>query len=292
MSNNNILCNDQSKICDNSNQEKFWLDDFTELYKNGNFLKFIPKYNMSRNQQLNAITRLALLMILILLILNSGEMLLFIPITLIIIVILFKNVNNDPKIANNPNNENFRNQIETLKYDPENDIKYRSFDSMTIDNNLNKNYHIETGYYDSDNDLIMASKNNIPTFFDKQPPSLYKIDDIIDIEKKTCRHPTIDNPFMNAPPTQFGIPDPPAACNVDDDDIKESIKVNFNHDLFRDVGELWQSENSARQFYTTLNSSISNQKEFAMWLYNTGDFNCKGDNQQCLMYDPLFYNRS
>lgn len=295
--------NNECSIYDEScqNQEKFWLDDFAELYKNGNFLKIIPASSMTRNEQLNAITRFSIYMIIIILILNRGETLLFIPIILIILVILVRYINifnfteknrQAANMLNNRTSESFENQVDPLEFVHDKDPPYKSFDYMTVDDESTKNHKIETGYYDADYNLISGPKNETPEFLGRQPPSLYKLNEINDFEKSTCRRPTINNPLMNTPPIAMGTEDPPAACNVDDEDIKESIKVNFNHQLFRDVDELWERENSQRQFYTLPNVSVPNQqKEFAMWLYNTGDFNCKGDNEQCLRWDPLWYNR-
>ena len=41
-----------------SKKEDFWLINYKDLYQNKNYLKFFPKYTMSRTEQLNAITRL------------------------------------------------------------------------------------------------------------------------------------------------------------------------------------------------------------------------------------------
>ena len=43
----------------------FWLDDFSILYNNDNYLNFFPKKNTSRNEQLNSITRFFLYMMII-----------------------------------------------------------------------------------------------------------------------------------------------------------------------------------------------------------------------------------
>src|SRR5690242_12724170 len=94
MSNENIKysnsCGDPLELCKISDKEQFWLDDPTELYKNDNYMKFVPKYEMTRNQQLNAITRFCIYMIIIILAFNRGEYLLILPISLLIIAILFK----------------------------------------------------------------------------------------------------------------------------------------------------------------------------------------------------------
>ena len=111
----------------------------------------------------------------------------------------------------------------------------------------------------------------------------------INSAKYSCRSPTITNPMMNIQMTDFNMPDPPVACNADDDEIKNDIKVNYNYDLFRSVEDLWGDKNSERQFYTTPNTAIpNNQTEFALWLYGNTD-TCKNNQQLCAdYYDPLW----
>ena len=95
---------------------------------------------------------------------------------------------------------------------------------------------------------------------------------------------------MNPILTDYNNPSvPPAACNVDDDQIADDMRVSFNHGLFRDIGDLWERENSQRQFYTMPNTAIpNNQKEVAMWLYGVPNQRvCKQEGQACLKYVDL-----
>jgi hypothetical protein len=271
--------------------EKFWLDDISYLYIDNNYKKIIPKNTMSKNEQFNSLTRLALLMTIFIFLFNLGEALLLIPIVLVLVVILFKYLDTPEQEAQmvlDQRASGFTDQNDPNEFTHDKDKLYKSFEEMT--NMSSDNYSIKTGYFDPDYNMVLGPKFETPDFVGKEPQSIYKFNEVKGFNQQTCRPPTPNNPLMNTPATQFGVEDPPAACNVDDEDIKENIKVNFDHRLFRDVDELWERENSQRQFYTTLNYSVPNQqKEFAMWLYNTGDFNCKGDNEQCLRYDPLWY---
>ena len=96
---------------------------------------------------------------------------------------------------------------------------------------------------------------------------------------------------MNSDILNYNTGDPPEACNVDDELIKEDMKVNFNHELFRDVDELWERKNSQRQFYTTPNTTVpNNQKEFAEWLWKVPK-TCKEDQQGCLRWEDLRFKR-
>ena len=76
---------------DSNNMDKFWLDDFSVLYEDYNFLKFIPTPDMTRIEQLNAITRLMLYMIIIMLACGQNEELLYIPIAVIVLTVLVYN---------------------------------------------------------------------------------------------------------------------------------------------------------------------------------------------------------
>ena len=74
----------------------FWIEDPKILYNN--YQDFIPKKNMTRIEQLNAITRLLIYIVIILIIFGFSHDLCTIPIILIIfVVILYYSYLNDPK---------------------------------------------------------------------------------------------------------------------------------------------------------------------------------------------------
>lgn len=293
----NNTCGDPLALCETSDKEKFWLDDPTELYKDGKYTRFVPVYKMTRNQQLNSIARFSLYMIIIILLFNRGETLLILPITLLLLTILFKKF----KILDSESGEkevdrildirqedkDRQKRLEEEEYVMDGRKKYKTYDEMSEEEDARKGYKLEAGYYDSDNDLYIGGKEKPSNKLKIDEPSLFSIDEMNDYEKNTCRRPTNDNPLMNPHALEFGNGDPPAACNANDEDIKDNIKNTFNHDLFRDVDELWERENSQRQFYTMPNTAIpNNSKEFALWLYS-GSKNCKTDTQDCLRYDDL-----
>jgi len=150
-------------------------------------------------------------------------------------------------------------------------------------------FRIQTGSYDSEGRLIIGNTNES----NEDPIIYYTAGEIEEFKKGTCKKPTEDNPFMNPTFTDFNNGDPPAACNVDDDQINDEMKVNFNHQLFRDVDEIWEKENSQRNFYTMPNTAVpNNQKEFAMWLYGGSNRypDCKTDGN-CLRYEDLRWKR-
>jgi hypothetical protein len=135
---------------------------------------------------------------------------------------------------------------------------------------------IETGYIDSNDNLR----------FNRVTGRLTKGSDV----SYSCRKPTIDNPFMNPPITDFNT-DAPAACNSDDENIKNSITKSFNNNLYMDIDDAFDKMNSQRQFYTVPNTAIpNNQGDFANWLYRT-PVTCKEDQEQCLRYEDLRFKR-
>ena len=92
----------------------------------------------------------------------------------------------------------------------------------------------------------------------KTGKSLEEIENI-DVE---CVPPKKDNPFMNVL-------------------ISDYTEDHFEHNLYRDVSDVWNRTHSQRQFYTMPNTTIPNkQREFAEWLYKTKE-TCKEDPKQC-----------
>ncbi len=295
----NNTCDNPLALCKISSKEQFWLNNPMELIQNENYTRIIPLYYQTINQKLNAITRFCLIMILLILIFNRRASLLFIPITIILVAILLKQFNILDSLAGNKElskilgiRQEDRDSTE-LKYKIElqhdGDPKLKSFDDLMSEEEKKKLYILESGRYDSDNDLHLGTLSKASDFLRKPDNSLYTIDELIDYKKNTCRKPTLENPFMNPPVTDYGTEFSPVACNAIDDDIKESIKVNINHQLFRDVDEIFERENSQRQFYTMPNTAVPNhQTEFANWLFKvpTSDV-CKEDQTACLRYDDI-----
>ena len=108
-------------------------------------------------------------------------------------------------------------------------------------------------------------KNNMEMYFNSYNSILNQHNKRI-LEKKNCTEPTNNNPFMN-----FNI-----------------ITDKFNHNLYRDVSDLYGKNNSQRQYYTMPSTTLpNNQTEFAKWCYNTGP-TCKEDTIKCATQWELF----
>ena len=94
--------------------------------------------------------------------------------------------------------------------------------------------------------------------------------------------PTINNPFMNYNYIS-DVRNKPKT--VKQDTVKKDITDFFNKTLYRDVSDLYQKNNSQRQFYTMPCTDIVNeQTKFAKWLYYT-DETCKEKGIKCSGYN-------
>lgn len=120
------------------------------------------------------------------------------------------------------------------------------------------------------------------------------------VNNKVCARSTVDNPFMN--PTVTDIidnPTRPAACDITNERIQDSIDMNFSERLFKDVSDLYGKTASQRQFYTVPSTTIpNNQGDFAQWCYGHGATCKEGNGFQCFnntyrvrsMEDTLRFN--
>jgi Family of unknown function (DUF5762) len=103
-----------------------------------------------------------------------------------------------------------------------------------------------------------------------------------------CTESTPANPFMNVLPTDYvENPDRPKACDISDPEIAEIVNSNFEIGLFKNVNDPFDNKNSQRQFYTMPSTTIPNkQNEFAEWLFNGGDSDCK-DTGNCKIAEDV-----
>lgn len=293
------ICINNLANCKGDNKEKFWLDNITHLYNNDRYLKFYPKYEMTRIEQYNAITRFMILLIILLIIFDKSKNWLYIPIAIIVLIVIFYNINKRDPIHQTKELERIlrirKDKRNKTILEEQNELQHDGTETYTLDiddiHNPNKDYDLEVGKYDSNGILQVGGEEalKLPELVNNEQ-SLYNIDEIYDYQSNTCRKPNKNNPFMNPNISDYNNGYVPVACNVDDDQIKDDMYVTFNEDLFRDVDEVWERENSQRQFYTIPNTSVpNNQVEFAKWLYKAPS--CKTDQQFCLEYEDLRYNR-
>ena len=101
-------------------------------------------------------------------------------------------------------------------------------------------------------------------------------------EKANCVSTTLDNPFMNFLPADDRRRG--QSCKmVDNEELSNKVKANFNNNLFKDVDDIYNRKHSERQYYTMPNNKAANdQGLFASWLYSS-PMTCKeGNGEQCV----------
>ena len=103
------------------------------------------------------------------------------------------------------------------------------------------------------------------------------------LKPEVCVPPTRHNPFMNVTPVDVSdFPNRPPACKVTHKDVKKRMEHHFDHDLYRDVGDVFGRKTSSRQFYTVPNTQVPNdQQGFAEWCYKTPPTCKEGNGSQC-----------
>lgn len=115
----------------------------------------------------------------------------------------------------------------------------------------------------------------------------YKEDIIIEklSEKDTTVLPNVNNPFMNVLPNEYlDNPDRKVPPNfLKNRDILNKMELAFDNNLYKDASNIFNKNNSQRQFYTMPVTTIPNkQKEFANWLYQTPTTCKEGNGDQCV----------
>ena len=129
-------CTGNLGLCKSTTREKFWLDDPTELYKNGKYTQFMPQYAMTRNQQLNSVTRLGIYMVILILMFYNNTNLLFIPITIILIAALLKKFNT----LDDRGQEKELDKVLTIRQD----IKHQEDEEKTREYRQDDDNHLKT----------------------------------------------------------------------------------------------------------------------------------------------------
>lgn len=272
-------------------KEDFWLNDYKELYQDMKYLHFYPLRKMTRNEQLNAISRILIYFSLMIILFNKDYKWLYVSMIGLIIIVIIYNINKNDKDSKKKELKRIlklrEEEKEKKKKELEYEMKHDGEEDYEEEYVEEKNYDLEAGFRDGDGNIIIGKENKVPKYEKEKPETLYKIDEIIEYKKNTCKKPTINNPLMNLNITDYNAGDKPVACNSNEEDISEEIRINYNKDLYENIEDLWDKKNSERQFYTTPNTAIpNNQKEFAEWLYKV-PLTCKEDQTNCLRVDFL-----
>jgi hypothetical protein len=262
---------------------------------------------MTRIEQMNTITRLLMLLVILSLLFEKDNTILLICLTMIIMIIVFYFINKTDKVGvakdlkteDIPELEKYTNLNKSCINCPTNiyDNKSINYSINDIYNNSNdpitktpidKNVLIESGYIDFDgnyrlgrdfSDIRTVKKDTPVATFDKF--NYYK--------EQTCRKPTVDNPFANIVFSDYldagNLAEP---CNIDDKDIQKSMNQLYNSNIYRNIEDVFERENSQRLFYTMPITTIPNkQTEFANWLFKTGP-TCKENSSNCTYFEEPY----
>lgn len=104
------------------------------------------------------------------------------------------------------------------------------------------------------------------------------IEDIIGVKNRTI--PSAENPFMNLLINEIAdYPKKPPAKYTADSDVKKTIDESFEISVYGDPGDVWNRNQSQREFYTMPSTSVPNDREsFQNWLYRIPGKTCKEGN--------------
>jgi hypothetical protein len=218
---------------------QFWSNEPTILFNKEYIFELWPTTNMCYEQKLNAISRLIILLTILGYILSMSQRVLVVGfLTLAVIFVLFK----------------MRKQ------------------KLTKDM-LSEGFQVVQG-------------NEVTGMFDKKTDSYVNPVTLDSVLKSEFKEGTKKNPFSNVLLTQIGDeperkPAPPS-FNVDvDEDITKNVKrsvqminpgiKNTNKQLFGDLYQQFELDNSNRVFYSTANTSVppGDQASFGQYLYGS-----------------------
>ena len=218
----------------NTKGDSLWVDDWTILFQQSKLTEFIPNSTMTINEKLNAATRFAIYLSVILYIYNKDSKSFFVAIFVMGLVYFVYNGNDT------------------------------------------YNEHFVTDILQPDRQIIISSDGKSCSL--EPPQNQFKL-----CEKK-CVAPTLHNPFMNVMINDYvDNPNRPAACkSFNNENIREQINKKFNYNLYKDVSDVFDRNNSQRQFVTTPATTIPNdQTKFANWLYGLPKTCKEGNYSNC-----------
>ena len=260
-------------------QSVFWMNDVAVLFRNNGYMMFVPTNNMTRIEQLNALTLFFVYMILLLLIIDKSNEYLYIPIVGIIIIIVYYNIFiGDEKpvvIVKNETMNNIRSDNYDNYSDNSNDSNNSQHRSYTTQSDCSNGYEFN-GFNEFDEfDKLESSQNEANRKYPKDK-----------LFMNTLLNPLpLDSPFA-ANDNDSMEENVPVACNSDDEDINQNMKLEFNGDMYRDIEDVFDKKNAERQFSTVAHTIPNDMEAFANWCYKfppTG----KTNQERCLRYEDL-----
>lgn len=291
--------------------DKFWVYNPKLLFKE--YWKIIPSKEMSRVEQLNTITRLIIYYMILLIIFGKNIDMVIVCLVICVLIIIFyfiyknngENIISDLINENKNENKEFYLQNERMNDDdniinsnnkPSINYIYDEFNNSVITKRINKDDNIElnSGYINFENEYELGKDNSSISLKKMKEEQKEKIKNKIpytkneEYEKKTCKRPTAENPFMNIVFSDFlDLKNVPQACNVDNEDIQKEMNNLYNSSIFRTVDDVFSRNNSQNMFYTVPNNlDAEGQTNFRNWLFKTNE-TCKENTANCSYPDRL-----
>ena len=176
-----------------SDKHLFWIDNPSILYNGQNLTKIIPMNNMTRVEQLNAITRLFIYLLIVLLLLGKLDAWIFLPIIGIVFIVVLYNVYFNEK------------------------LKKQNLDDFK--NNINKNHHNIKRQRATKKNYNETKSNKSTKLRQCQDNKNYRNSARIDEIDHTLRHSKNDYECDNGNMLINTLINYPVACNCDDKDI-------------------------------------------------------------------------
>lgn len=138
--------------------------------------------------------------------------------------------------------------------------------------------------------LLIVLALIITYFINQNSTETFVLEENVSEIQQTVK-PTIDNPFMN--PNIFDDPTKFKPTKYDDnspesEEIKKDIYNKFSHNLYKDVSDIFDSNNGFRQFYT-VPDNINGHEEFKQFMYGDMKFSAKENTYDSFknLYDPV-----
>ena len=265
---------------------------------------------MSRVKQLNAVSRLIIYYIKLLIIFGSRKNIINYLLIILVIIIIFyyAYANNEDAIISDITRENQEENKEFYKqqnndnilnsadYNPSINSIYNKFNNSILkDGNKDEDFILNSGYIDFDNEYNLGKDKSIINIdnFNKQqikerknklPYTKNKI-----YKENTCRRPTAENPFMNVVFSDYlDLENVPQACNTSEENIQKEMNNLYNSSIFRNTSDVFARNNSQNMFYTVpTNLGVQGQTDYRNWLFKTNQ-TCKENTANCTYPDRLY----
>lgn len=237
----------------------FWLNSPTILFKKESIMEIVPTSQMTLEEKMNAVSRFVIVFTLLGYFLTRSLKVVYLGITTLVIIVVYYNY----KRGQGQGIEGFsENLVSASNINPQ---LFNMLDQQTILNPETLETYLKTDFIESNN---------------KNPMGNVLLTDIGDTPNRKAAPPSFNTEIY--------------------EDINNSTKKmiqslnpgikNTNQQLFGDLGEQFEFDQSMMQYYSTPNTKVVNdQGAFADFLY--GDMpSCKdGDTIQCVK-DNFRYN--